>query len=83
MQDSCKKYQFLARILKEISGLMKFLQYRSGSRNTSALSHIENSDTFLNVVFSATNMLHLCNSQIRTRLLGSVQKMTVMTYSKG
>ena len=26
MQDSCKKYQFLARILKEISGLMKFLQ---------------------------------------------------------
>ena len=33
-----KKYQFLARILKEIYGLMKFLQDKSGSWNISTLS---------------------------------------------
>ena len=35
LQDSWKKYQFLARVLKEISGLMKFLQDMSGSWNIS------------------------------------------------
>ena len=35
MQDSCKESQFLTRILKEISGLMKSLKDMSGSWNIS------------------------------------------------
>ena len=35
MQDSCKKYKFLAKIVKGISDLIKFLQDMCGSWNNS------------------------------------------------
>ena len=84
MQDSWKKYQFLVRVLKEISGLMKFLQDMSGSWNISTFlkKHFFESDTFLSFVFSPTKMYQESNGHFRTKRLPSVQKTTRTILSK-